>query len=446
MLIKMKKHIAIIGASVGGLVAAGVLRSKGFDVTLLEKGEAIGGLYGKVETPFGKQELGMHVLYLSEQHYGYLSAIFGPESLHIWKGYKVDLGGAFNFGKVFLNSIYPDLRSHPDHRKIFSEIVESNSDSHNPVNALEAVTGRFGTVAGKQVFVPILEKLWKIEASQLSAGAIHCFYDLRRAVVCNEQQAESLKNDVWLDQVIANPDQTKPSGVVFNGRMAARFRNDCGDFSKKVISWLHQQNIKICFNSSVTIKANQLNYNDIPIFEQFDACIVASPLAAIIPDSKASMDSLDLSIYYFKLSDSIVDHLPVYYALCHDPNTMSSRIVNYDAYNIHDLTKCSRVIAVEVMHEVGHAPSKQRIESELKRILPFASVIESYKLPNSLRVPVPSVRNAAFLDKNTNLLISNSPKTPTFFTGMRTDKGVFFSHHTIGLAYDSAMECAARLS
>ena len=34
---------------------------------------------------------------------------------------------------------------------------------------------------------------------------------------------------------------------------------------------------------------------------------------------------------------------------------------------------------------------------------------------------------------------------PVFFTGMRTDTGIFFSHHTIGLAYDSALACISRL-
>jgi hypothetical protein len=29
---------------------------------------------------------------------------------------------------------------------------------------------------------------------------------------------------------------------------------------------------------------------------------------------------------------------------------------------------------------------------------------------------------------------------------MRTDTGIFFSHHTIGLAYDSALACHKRLT
>ncbi|PPR36065.1 MAG: hypothetical protein CFH30_01274, partial [Alphaproteobacteria bacterium MarineAlpha8_Bin1] len=55
----MKKRIAVIGASVGGLVAAAELKSQGYDVNIVEKGSTIGGLYSSINTPFGEQELGM---------------------------------------------------------------------------------------------------------------------------------------------------------------------------------------------------------------------------------------------------------------------------------------------------------------------------------------------------------------------------------------------------
>lgn len=442
----MSKKVAVIGASVGGLVAAAELKSKGFDVTLIEKGKAVAGLYGKVDTPFGKQELGMHVLYLTEQHYKHLCSIFGADVFQVWSGYKVDIGAAYNFGKNSFNSIYPDVRDLPEQKQILDQIVQGGNEVYKPKNALEAINARFGRLAGEKVFAPILKKLWKTEPAQLSADAIHCFYDLRRVVACDKPEADSLKHDNWLDQVVANPDQAQPSGVVFNGRMAARFKNSCGDLSEKVMSWLREQNIHVCFNSSVTIADNRLNFNGSPVDDLFDACIVASPLAALIPDSQDSMDMLELSIYYFELAENITDGFPAYYILCHDTNTVASRIVNYGAYGVKEAEDCPAVISVEVAHEIGQAPLAQDIEIELQRILPFATIKASYKLPATLRVPVPTLKNAAFLDKYTELLTSGGSKNPIFFSGMRTDKGVFFSHHTIGLAYDSALACTAKLS
>ena len=78
----MAKKVAIIGASIGGLVAAAELKLKGFNVTLIERGKSVGGLYGNVDTPFGKQEMGMHVLYLTEPHHDHLCSIFGEDVFH----------------------------------------------------------------------------------------------------------------------------------------------------------------------------------------------------------------------------------------------------------------------------------------------------------------------------------------------------------------------------
>jgi predicted NAD/FAD-dependent oxidoreductase len=50
------------------MVAAGKLRRHGYEVTVFEKGLTVGGLYSKAQTPFGTQELGMHVLYADHQH------------------------------------------------------------------------------------------------------------------------------------------------------------------------------------------------------------------------------------------------------------------------------------------------------------------------------------------------------------------------------------------
>ena len=61
----MQNHIVVIGASVGGLVAAAELHAQGFQVTIVERGQKVGGLFNKVQTPFGMQELGMHVLYVT---------------------------------------------------------------------------------------------------------------------------------------------------------------------------------------------------------------------------------------------------------------------------------------------------------------------------------------------------------------------------------------------
>ena len=51
LLVSMKPKIAILGASLGGLIAAAELRASGFNVDIFEKGRSVGGLFSEVETP-----------------------------------------------------------------------------------------------------------------------------------------------------------------------------------------------------------------------------------------------------------------------------------------------------------------------------------------------------------------------------------------------------------
>ena len=73
-------------------------------------------------------------------------------------------------------------------------------------------------------------------------------------------------------------------------------------------------------------------------------------------------------------------------------------------------------------------------------------VQNQYRVPGALKASSPSIRNAAALDAIELAITRGFNGKPLYFSGMRTDAGVFFSHHTIGLAYDSAVECAERLS
>jgi len=438
----MKKKIAIIGASIGGLVAAAELKYQGFEVSIIEKGSTIGGLYSSIDTPFGEQELGMHVLYLTNEHYKHLCDIFGKDVFDVFKGYKVDIAGTYNFGKLFFNSCYPDIRDFKLREQIFEEIKLNNKNKIVPKNAKDILQKKFGEIAENQIFSPILEKLWKQKSKNLSCGSIFCFCDLRRVVICEKAEADVLKKDIWFDQVIGNPLQDKPSGLVFDGRLGVRFKKDIGQLLSRVKIWLKKNKVIIYYNAEVKIKNNKLLLNNKLFSNEFDGCIVSSPLASIIESSKESMNFLELSIFYFELENDISSFFPSYYVLCFDKKIKSTRIVNYNAY---DKDKEKFIISVEVMHEIGKSPDVDHIIKELKTIIPFAEIKSSYKTPLKLFLPIPSLKNQDFLTKNTDLLVANN-NTPLYFTGMRTDKGVFFSHTTIGLAHEAALEYSKKFS
>ena len=136
---------------------------------------------------------------------------------------------------------------------------------------------------------------------------------------------------------------------------------------------------------------------------------------------------------------------PSYYILCHDTSYQSSRIVNYDGYNPIDPAVENSVLTVEVVHEKGCPPEAQTIVTEVCQALPGIEIQEHYQLERTLSVYSPTLKNASILDSLTEN-IRGSQEVPLYFTGMRTDRGVFFSHHTIGLAYDAALDCMRQLA
>lgn len=438
--------IAIIGASIGGLVAAAELQQTGFEITIFEAGKNVAGMYGHVATPFGVQELGMHVLYLTHRHYLHLCDIFGDEALHTWAGIAVDLGANHNFGRNYFNSVYPDLRNHKEVNTIRSQIMLRSQADYHPANALEAVNARFGVFAGRNVYAPILRKLWGMEADLLTEGAIHCFFDLRRVVLWDKQEADHIKKNPWFDAVVGNPDQHLPCSTVYGGRMAARFNKKQTDFFESVKLWLEKCEMNLELGKTAYIHDSRLMIGTEPLDKSFDGCIVATPVSTIAPEILMLMDQLELSLFYFQLSKSLADSFPAYYMLLHDPEMLSSRIVNYQAYDFENHITQPTVVSVEVIHPVGCQPAIRSIAEELKKVLRDVNISESYIFPKTLKVPIPSIRNAELIDGVTAGLSDYFKQRALYFTGLRTDKGTFFSHNTIGLSHEAALDCIRKFA
>ena len=158
-MIQSKKTVSILGGSLGGVIAAAELSKAGVAVTIYEKGSEIGGLYKTVTTPFGEQELGMHVLYVSLAQLKTINEIFPHDDIRILEGVEVDIGGALAGGRVRWNSHYPSTLLHPQRDEILEQILNRSKISTSNSDAEQEVLARFGSIAGTGVVLPILERL-----------------------------------------------------------------------------------------------------------------------------------------------------------------------------------------------------------------------------------------------------------------------------------------------
>lgn len=441
----MTHRIAIIGASLGGMVAAGALRRHGCEVTIFEKGLTVGGLFSKAQTPFGAQELGMHVIYADHQHYEHLCDMFGEQNFHVMRGPRVDMGASANFGDVYWGSHYPSLIDHPLRSRVLDEMVAHPPTLMPALNAEDEAIRRFGPLAAREIVLPILRKLWGIEPNSLSRHAMHCFFDLRRIVVAEKPEADLLKDNEALDTVVANPDQAHPKGQVFGGRLGLLFREDCHDLSERAVEWAYRTGINLLLGADVAVNHGELTVDGESLANDFDACLVAMPVHMLAGEHLNKADKAELTIYYLRLEASLGESFPTYYILAHDSAFQASRIVNYDSYRPNKNSAGCNVIAVEAIHAPGQAPTADLIAAEVKKLQPNSRIAETFQMPRSLPVLAPSLANGRLLDAFEASVASTFGK-PVFFTGMRTDTGIFFSHHTIGLAYDSALACITRLN
>ena len=233
--------------------------------------------------------------------------------------------------------------------------------------------------------VPVLEKLWKQSARKLSSDSIHCFFDLRRLVVCDKQEADTFKRDTWLNQVLANPDQLTPAGRVFDGRKGLVVRTEAAtELNEKALRWAESNDIDLKLSACVAVENGVVKIGDKPLSDEFDAAILSMPLHSLASESLERADSLEMSIYYFQARGRVRSSFPSYYILCHDSSYHTSRIVNFDGYSCTDQALHNSVLAAEVLHEKGRAPEMEIIAREVQRAVPAIKILKQYKLDKTL--------------------------------------------------------------
>jgi len=156
--LKNKKHIGVLGAGVGGLVAAHELLKKGFAVTLLEKHGAVGGMAKAVEVEGVPLEIFYHHAFKSDTALWDLCRELGIYGNVRWlkspMGYLTD-GRIYDFGTLGSLMKFKPLNLVGKLRFIISTLMLARQKD---LNALEGYTADewLRRHAGKRVY----ETIW----------------------------------------------------------------------------------------------------------------------------------------------------------------------------------------------------------------------------------------------------------------------------------------------
>ena len=218
----MVRKVTIIGGSLGGLIAAAELSNAGINTTIVERGATLGGLYNNVITPFGEQELGMHVIYVTNSQLSLLQEIFGRKAFNIMRGTAVDIGACADENGLYSNSLYPNFLLHNKRGEILNEIIKNVGTRKALLSASDEFLNRFGKIAATEKYIPIIEKLWKQKP-------VTCLRSIAVTTTCDgllyqiKNRQKYTKNPI-LNSIIANPDQSNPIGAIHNEQWASHLK------------------------------------------------------------------------------------------------------------------------------------------------------------------------------------------------------------------------------
>ena len=195
------KHVVIVGGGIAGLTAALVLAGRNCRVTLVEKGDQIGGLLGS--TRFGEQgefDFGTH--FASETGIPELDRLLFGEQTDMQFFDRLNPATFFQ-GRLGEGSSSIDLRDLPEaeYAKGLAEMLVAEEVTQPDTLATE-LGGRFGVTWREAVFAPIMKKFFGLAPDELSPGA-GGYFGLSRVRILDPAATRELKLSSRYDSRIA---------------------------------------------------------------------------------------------------------------------------------------------------------------------------------------------------------------------------------------------------
>jgi protoporphyrinogen oxidase len=449
----MKRSYVIVGAGIGGLIAAWRIsvRDSEASITIIERNTYPGGLLAGIEYPNGLYfDIGTHIFQETgvNEIDSFIQGSVPEDDLLVFENGTGDIAGSYFNGTFQTNASFPDLRN-TDGFPMFSADLQkhllsmSNVAPIDPLaKMLDVAYSRFGRRVTDDVVSGIQESLFKTPAAEL-AGFSLLLSGISR-VICSDKESwiENSENEGYRS-IYGFPEQLDLPAKFRHGRQSFYSRKaGSRSFIDGIVAVLKKQGVQFLFNCNIeSFDINELSFKlsiesqntrikaDKVIFS--NGVIGAAKVCGT--DISVSLDRpLAHTIYNLQLAEVTNSHVSYFYGM--DKSVDFYRVTNYRTFSGND---SDRRISIEILGTIQNDNLLEDLLKQLYKIgfiksnaIDFSEVV---KLPSGF--PSPTVNNMRGLVDIANILYKTLPNSVTV-TGLGSRPGLFFQNDIIKDVYN----------
>lgn len=368
----------VVGGGPVGLVAAILLKHKGFDVTLLEREAALGGLMRSLPVIDGFEfDNGTRFVPRLGDARLDADALIPHEN---WLEFNQLPSGSFFAGRFQEATGFVDINGLPAPARAAVEAgyFHATDDGEGADTVDAFLKGRFGSAALEHVFAPALTKITGLTPSELSSG-IAALYGLSRLVMFTPERTRELKADLVHDVRLAF--HSRDEGAPTDPSRVFRYpvRGGIGRWTQRLESIARESGVVI--RTGLAAKkveplaggGTRLTLTDGSLLDAYrlvwsvPGALLLRAAGALPPGPPPRMTS-GLALYHFVVDRPFATDL--FYITNYDPAFASYRVTLYPNVQAGPAREGQYHLTVEVILNArrSQAPPSAQIADELTRM------------------------------------------------------------------------------
>ena len=470
-----KPNIIISGSGMSALMVARTIKKykdPQANITIIERDDKIGGQFGSVSYgEHGYFDYGMHIYYESciPEIDTLFTSLMPDEDWNILIDNLKDAAGIYVNGNLQLETPYVDLRNlSAEKRKqyiaeLFTHIEKQDGkELREGANAYEILEHHFGELITNEVFVPILEKLYKTHPSSLDEIATQ-LTTINRVALFDEKLMLDLMKSREIRSRICYPNQyTMPPYRTTSQR--GFYPKQYGIFRvlEKFKSLLEAEGVSFLTSSVISeLKINNDRVESISVTKKesvkeiknieklyWSAGLPSLAIALKLDLSGFTYDKQVNTAYYVNfLFDKNPEMDKLYYFYCFDKGFRTFRVTNYTNYCPAANEGRGFPLCVELWTNAGDPDKEEELVNlALKELRTFGVINDTYKIQFAKAdkvqgggFPLPTVKNVGNMNTIRGMITDRGIKNVVPI-GVYASKNVFFIKDVLMDTYKKVIE------